>query len=156
MKSATTREASRHDRRLLASWKILVAIGIAAVLMGLWFILLRPSVVLLPEDSRFTGLTPEQFQALSPKLFEWAGFVFRSWGAFAIGLGILIVSIATNAYRRAERWAWLALAVSGLLTFSIFFAVNVALGSDFRLVIAGLMVVYAFALWLPWRVFWRK
>jgi hypothetical protein len=112
--------------------------------------------VLLPEDSRFTGLTPDQFQALSPKLFEWAGFVFRSWGAFAIGLGVLIAGVAMNAYRNAERWAWLTLAVAGLLTFSIFFAVNVALGSDFRLVIAGLMAVYVFALWLPWQKFWSK
>ncbi len=144
------------NKRLAISWKILTAIGGAAVLMGLWFIFLRPSVVLLPEDSRFTGLSPEQFQALSPKLFEWAGFVFRSWGAFAIGLGVLIVGIAMNSYRRAERWAWLTLAVAGLLTFSIFFAVNMALGSDFRLVIAGLLAIYLFALWLPWRRFWRS
>jgi hypothetical protein len=153
MKTATTREAAGNDRRLSASWKILVTIGVAAFLMGLWFILLRPSVVLLPEDSRFTGLTPEQFQALSPKLFEWAGFVFRSWGAFAIGLGVLIVGVAMNAYRHAERWAWLTLAIAGLLTFSIFFLVNMVLGSDFRLIIAGLLIVYAFALWLPWRRF---
>ena len=144
------------DKRLALSWKILAGVGVMAVLMGLWFIFLRPTVVLLPEDSRFTGLTPEQFQALSPKLFEWAGFVFRSWGAFAIGLGVLITGVAINAYRRGERWAWLTLAVAGLLTFSIFFAVNVALGSDFRLAIAGLMAVYAFALWLPWRRFLNK
>ena len=144
------------NKRLALSWKILAGVGVIAVLMGLWFILLRPSVVLLPEDSRFTGLTPEQFQVLSPKLFEWMGFVFRSWGAFAIGLGVLIAGVAMNAYRHAERWAWLTLAAAGLLTFSIFFAVNVALGSDFRLVIAGLFAVYAFALWLPWRRFLNK
>ena len=145
-----------RSKRLAASWKILAAIGTAAILMGLWFILLRPTVVLLPEDSRFTGLTTEQFKAAQPKLFEWAGFVFRSWGAFAIGLGVLIIGVAMNAYRHAERWAWLTLAIAGLLTFSIFFLVNVALGSDFRLVIAGLFAIYAFALWLPWRKFWGK
>ena len=144
------------NKRLALSWKILTAVGVAAIIMGLWFILLRPRIVLLPEDSRFTGLTPEQLKALNPKLFEWVGFVFRSWGAFAIGLGVLIAGVAMNAYRREERWAWLTLAVAGLLTFSIFFAVNVALGSDFRLIIAGLMVIYLFALWLPWRRFWLR
>ena len=152
---ASTRGVTKHDRRLSASWRILTAIGLVAVLMGLWFILLRPSVVLLPEDSRFTGLTSEQFQALSPKLFEWAGFVFRSWGAFAIGLGVLIIGVARNAYRRGERWAWLTLAIAGLLTLSIFLTVNMALGSDFRYVIAGLFAIYALALWLSWRKFWQ-
>jgi hypothetical protein len=144
------------DKRLALSWKILTAVGAAAVLMGLWFIFLRSSVVLLPEDSRFTGLTPEQFKLLSPKLFDWAGFVFRSWGAFAVGLGVLIAGIAANSYRQAERWAWLTLAIAGSLTFSIFFAVNMALGSDFRFVIAGLFAIYLLALWLPWRRFWRN
>ena len=142
------------NKRLALSWKILAAVGITAVLMGSWFILLRSRVVLLPEDSRFTGLTPEQLRALSPKLFEWVGFVFRSWGAFAIGLGVLMAGIAANSYRRAERWAWLTLAIAGSLTFSIFFTVNMLLGSDFGFVIAGLFAAYLFALWLPWRRFW--
>ena len=41
--------------RPTASWATLAAIGVLAVIMGVSFVLLRPLIVLLPEDQRFTG-----------------------------------------------------------------------------------------------------
>jgi hypothetical protein len=134
--------------RPAASWITLVVIGGLAIVMGVSFVLLRPLVVLLPEDQRFTGLTPDQLKTLSPQLFAWIGMVFRSWGAFAIGLGTMISAVAATAYRDGQRWAWWALAVAGMLTFGIFLTVNVLLGSDFKFVIALLFVAYLWALWL--------
>jgi hypothetical protein len=125
----------------------LTTVGAAGIIMGVSFVLLRPLVVLLPEDQRFTGLTPDQFQALNPRLFTWMGMVFRSWGAFAIGLGALMVFVATQAYRRGDTWAWWALLVAGTTTFGIFFVVNLLLGSDFRFVIGLLAVAFGWALW---------
>lgn len=115
--------------------------------MGASFVLLRPLIVLLPEDQRFTALTPEQLKVLSPQLFVWIGFVFRSWGAFAIGLGAMVCAIASTAYRKGERWAWWALAFVGVVTFGIFLAVNVFLKSDFEFPIALLLGAYLWALW---------
>ena len=134
-------------RRPAASWITLAGIGILAVVMGVSFVVLRPMIVLLPEDQRFTGLTPDQLKALNAQLFTWIGLVFRSWGAFAIGLGILVTGVARTAYRRGDRWAWWALSVAGLLTFGIFLAVNVVLGSDFKYLIALLLAAYLWALW---------
>lgn len=93
--------------RPTASWAPLAAIGVLAVIMGVSFVLLRPLIVLLPEDQRFTGMTPDQLKALNGQLFAWIGMVFRSWGAFAIGLGTMIAAVAGTAYRRGDLWAWL-------------------------------------------------
>jgi hypothetical protein len=134
-------------QRPAASWVTLAGIGILAVLMGLSFVVLRPIIVLLPEDQRFTGLTPDQLKALNAQLFIWIGFVFRSWGAFAIGFGILVTAVASTSYRQGDRWAWWALAVAGLVTFGIFLIVNLMLGSDFKVPIALLFAAYLWALW---------
>ena len=143
----TNTVADRERQRPVASWVTLASIGIPAVLMGVSFVVLRPIIVLLPEDQRFTGLTPDQLKALNAQLFVWIGLVFRSWGAFAIGLGILVTTVASTAYRQGESWAWWALAVAGCLTFGIFLAVNVMLGSDFKYPIAFLLAAYLWALW---------
>ncbi len=144
-----TKDVDDREPRLrpAASWVTLAGIGILAVFMGASFVVLRPIIVLLPEDQRFTGMTPDQLKALNSQLFVWIGLVFRSWGAFAIGLGILVTAVASTAYRQGEGWAWWALAVAGLLTFGIFLAVNVILGSDFTYPIALLLAVYLWALW---------
>ena len=148
-KSLKTKNASDREPRLrpAASWIVLAGIGILAVVMGASFVVLRPMIVLLPEDQRFTGLTPDQLKALNAQLFIWIGLVFRSWGAFAIGFGILVTAVASTAYRQGDRWAWWALTVAGLLTFGIFLAVNVVLGSDFKYPIMLLLAAYLWALW---------
>jgi len=138
--------------RPAASWITLAGIGLLAVVMGVSFVVLRPIIVLLPEDQRFTGLTPDQLKAINAQLFVWIGFVFRSWGAFAISLGILLTAVASTAFRQGDRWAWWALAVSGLITFGIFLTVNLMLGSDFRVPIALLLAAYVWALWHGRRV----
>lgn len=133
--------------RPASAWVPIAIIGGLVVLLGIAFVTIRPALVLLPEDQRFTGLSPEALQAMNPRLFTWIGLVFRSWGAFAIGLGVLILSIAATGFRSGDRSAWWALAVSGSSTLAIFLAVNIALHSDFLVFIAIVAFVYAFALW---------
>lgn len=128
------------------AWVTLVAIGVLAVLMGSAFVLLRPAVVLLPEDQRYTGMTPEELRSLHPALFDWMGMVFRSWGAFAIGLGIAIASLAGFSYRSGDIWAERTLFITGISTFGIFLSVNLLLGSDFGLFIGILLLTYMAAL----------
>jgi hypothetical protein len=83
---------------VVAVWRMLAG---HCILAGV----LRPILVLLPEDQRFTGLSPDQLKALNAQLFIWIGLVFRSWGAFAIGLGIMVTAVASTAYRQGDRWA---------------------------------------------------
>ncbi|MBE4720066.1 hypothetical protein DAD99_18560 [Pseudarthrobacter sp. AB1] len=128
------------------AWVTLVAVGALTVLMGSAFVVLRPVVVLLPEDQRYTGMTPEELRSLHPALFHWMGLVFTSWGAFAIGLGIAIAGLAGFSYRGGDIWAERILFVTGVFTFGIFLSVNLLLGSDFGLFIAILLIAYMAAL----------
>ena len=143
--------ADKSDQRPIprppASWVTLAAIGVLAVMMGVAFVIFRPSVLLLAEDQRFTGITSGQLKAFNSQLFVWIGMVFRSWGAFAIGLGTMMVAISATAYRRGDRRAWWALARAGVPTFGIFLAVNPLLDSDFKFVIVFICFTYFWALW---------
>ncbi|WP_181700845.1 SRPBCC family protein [Chthonobacter albigriseus] len=129
------------------AWVVLLGLGVLAMIMGLAFILVRPSFVLLPEDSAFTGLTPDQLRTFSPQLFAWIGMVFRSWGGFALGLGTMTAATAATAFRAGERWAWWTLAATGALTLGTFAAVNAAIASDFLPVILAAAAAWVFALW---------
>jgi len=129
------------------AWVVLLIIGILAMIMGLAFIVVRPTLVLLPEDRAFTGLTPDQLRAFSPRLFAWIGMVFRSWGGFALGLGLMIAGTALTAFRAGERWAWWALAATGALTLGTFAAVNAAIASDFLPLILAIGAAWLAALW---------
>jgi hypothetical protein len=142
--------------QLTVSATVLALIGLVLVALGIFLILVRPSFVLLPEDIRFTQLSPEQLRLMNGHLFDWIGLVFRSWGAFMAGFGTLISFTAWGAYRRGDRSAWLTLAVGGIVPLSIFLLVNLALGSDFRWLIALMLVAYVGALLLPIRQFRRK
>ena len=73
--------------------------------------------------------------------------MFRSWGAFAIGLGILTVGLACTSFRAGERWAWWLLGLATLTTLSIFAWVNFILGSDFLIVIMLAALTVLIALW---------
>lgn len=126
---------------------VLFVLSILAMFMGLEFILVRPSFVLLPEDRVFTGLTPDQLRAFSPRLFTWIGMVFRSWGGFALGLRTMTTCTAATAFRAGERWAWWALAATGALTIGTFAAVNAAIASDFLPVILAIGAAWVAALW---------
>ena len=139
MTEATKSRAFQPPR---LAWIPIVTIGLLAIAMGLAFVLLRPSVILLPEDQRYTGLTPEQLVEFDPQLFSWIGMVFRSWGAFGIGLGLMIAGVGAFGYRLGQAWAEGLLFAVGICTFGIFLTVNVVLRSDFAIAIGGIFLIY--------------
>ncbi len=132
--------------KLNIAWKVLFLIGLVILLMGLHFLLIRPSFVFFPEDSRFTQLSTEQLREYNSNLFSWIGFVFRSWGAFAISTGVFIMGTAAYGLRKKTVWAYNVLALGGLPSLSIFLFVNLSLKSDFVIVIGLLLVLYLLSL----------
>ena len=146
MKKHATEIELTQTRPSKISWITIGVIGALVIVMGLFFLFIRPLVILLPEDQRYTALTSTQLRSYSPQLFSWIGMVFRSWGAFSIGLGLSITGIAGFAYRQGEAWAQWLLLLIGLITFGIFLTINIILGSDFKLLIGVLLVVYMSAL----------
>ena len=85
---------------------MLIACGVWLIVLGLYFIALRPP--LLPEDPRFMGTTIEQIRIVLPGLEGWLKKVFTVMGGFMAGAGVLTVYLATIGMPlrlKGNRWA---------------------------------------------------
>nr|WP_295773745.1 hypothetical protein [Rhodoferax sp.] len=77
------------------STSMLTACGAWLVVLGLYFIFLRPP--LLPEDLRFMGVAGDQVRSNTPGLEVWFQRVFIVMGGFIKGCGVLTVYVARVA-----------------------------------------------------------
>ena len=93
----------------ISTW-MLDACGVWLVGLGLYFMVLRPS--LLPEDLRFMGTTMAQIQADVPGLESWLQKVFTVMGGMMAGAGVLTVFVATAAMPARLKGASWAIALS--------------------------------------------
>jgi hypothetical protein len=119
---------------------LLLALGILTLGLGAYFSFFRPA--LLPEDLRFTGADPG---LLDPRMVAWLGIVFRTWGGFLAGFGILLAAVGGNllsARQGVLRWG---AAAAVLVAFGRFLFSNLQLRSDYLLFIAGLFTIGAVA-----------
>lgn len=122
-----------------AAWAIL-ACGIWLILLGLYFILVRPS--LLPEDLRYMGTSLARLRTDVPGLEGWLKRVFTVMGGFMMGAGVLTVFVASVAMPlRMKGTAW-AIGLAGLLTVVLMSATNFSLGSDYRWLLLAPAVVW--------------
>ena len=104
---------------------LLLILGVLTLGTGSYFLLLRPP--LLPEDVRFTGVDP---RLLDPRMITWLGIVFRTWGGFMAGFGILLGAVGWNLLSAREgllRWGATA---AVLVAFGRFLLSNLILHSD--------------------------
>ena len=136
---------ARTRTRPLSTW-MLIACGIWLVLLGLYFIFLRPP--LLPEDTRFMGSSLAQVRAAVPGLEDWLQRVFIVMGGFMAGTGVLTVFTACVAMLSRWKGTSRAIAMSGALTVALMSAINFDLRSDFRwlLLVPALVWLAGFAL----------
>ena len=109
---------------------VFIACGIWLIGLGLYFMLLRPS--LLPEDLRYMGTSAGEIQSALPGLERWTHRVFTVMGDFMTGVGLLTILVAMNASAVRGKWTWIVLAVAGLFTVGIMSLTNFQLNSDFK------------------------
>ena len=121
------------SHRGLAEW-LICACGVWLIGLGLYFIFFRPA--LLPEDIRYIGSELQVLQVVAPHLGAWLGKVFIVMGGFMTGTGVLIVYVSAVLLRARPRWATRMLLLVGSLTLVLMSAVNFALHSDFRWLLA--------------------
>jgi hypothetical protein len=120
-------------------------LGVMTVGTGIYFAFLRPPM--LPEDVRRTGVARG---ALPPAFADWLSIVFRTWGGFMVGLGVLLIAVSLYLRRGDSRWIRGGAAVGALVAFGSFLASNIQLRSDFLWFIAilfGLAAALAVAVW---------
>ena len=116
-------DALKQDR---IGTSLLMSLGILTVGMGVYFAFFRPAM--LPEDIRFTGVQP---QLLQPRMAEWLGVVFRTWGAFMLGFGILLMALAFYLFTKRPIFLRTGVVASILVAFTRLLVSNVVLRSDY-------------------------
>ena len=118
--------------------------GAILMILGLYFVLLRPP--LLPEDPRFMGTSLAQIQMSVPGLLIWLRRVFWVMGGYMFATGLLTFYVALTSFRDRARSAVGVVAISGLSSIGLMAAVNLMIASDFRWLILSFVVPWALAL----------
>lgn len=129
----------RPDR---ASGLLLVGLGVLTFGTGIYFSFFRPPM--LPEDMQFTGTNPS---SLPPELLLWLGIVFRTWGGFMVGFGILLVTLGAHWLSTSPEWIRLGVPLALLIGFGRFLASNVILRSHFLWFVGSLFVLAVASAW---------
>jgi len=130
----------KRSPQSVSKW-IFVACGIWFVVLGMYFLFLRPA--LLPEDPRYIGSSLEAIRSAVPGLERWLGHVFNVMGGFMIATGAITLLVACRMLARREWGTFAALSVAGAASVALMSATNFLLSSDFR----WLLLLPAF-LWL--------
>ncbi|NMM06329.1 hypothetical protein [Polaromonas sp.] len=122
--------------------------GIILMILGLYFVFLRPP--LLPEDPRFMGTTLEEVQASAPGLQIWLRRVFWVMGGYMFTTGLLTCYVAVTSFRARVRGVPVVVALSGLTSIGLMAMVNFIIASDFKWLLLSFVLPWALALALYW------
>jgi hypothetical protein len=127
---------------------VLVAFGVVLVGMGLYFIMLRPS--LLPEDIRFMSLSAVQLRAVSPGLDAWLTQVFRVMGGYVVATGVLTIALAATSFRIYHWGAAVGALIGGAASIGLMAVVNFMIDSNFKWALLAIALIWACSLGLFW------
>jgi hypothetical protein len=127
---------------------VLVLAGVTLITVGLYFLLLRPP--LLPEDVRYMALPTAQLDIIRPRLELWLTHVFRVMGGYVLATGVLTVTLAATAFRAHQMGAAIGALIGGAASIGWMAAVNFMIDSDFKWVLLGMAMLWAFSLVLFW------
>ena len=102
-------------------WLLLVVADAGILLWGAMAMLV-PGHLLGPNGTPilaagYEGFSGGAWPELGPEARDFMEVLFRVYGAYNVAFGLLAIAIAATAFRRGERWAWLALLVGNTIAF---------------------------------------
>jgi len=130
------------------SSRVLALCEIILIGMGLYFVLLRPT--LLPEDIRYIGMSLEEIRIAVPGLLIWLEKVFWVMGGYILTSGLLTFYLAVTSFRIRAKGVSGIVALAGLASVGWMSVVNFVIDSDFKWLLLAFAVLWGFALVLFW------
>ena len=112
--------------------------------MGIYFIFLRPP--LLPEDSKYIGLSLSAIQNNIPGLSVWLQKVFWVMGGYIFTTGLLTIYVAQISFRTRTKGAFTIVSIAGVTSIGSMAIVNFILQSDFRWVLLAFTIPWVVSL----------
>ncbi|HEY7193520.1 MAG TPA: hypothetical protein VH439_07235 [Gemmatimonadales bacterium] len=109
-------------RRKIA-WILMLIVDALALVWGLMAAawpdhLLGPGgMPIIPAG--YEGFSKGSWSALvatSPQTAQYIEVLFRTYGMYNVGFGVMGVAVAVTAFRKGERWAWWALLAGNTIT----------------------------------------
>lgn len=107
-----------EERRQSRAWLFLLAVGLIAVAVGILYLLVpEPWLLDRKANERLLGMSFEELIRQVPTLPAYLVVVYRFFGLYLMGFGLMTTGVTLTAFRRGERWAWwlLLLGLGGLL-----------------------------------------
>lgn len=120
--------ASMEDRwsRTKTGWWSLVLTGMGMVAAGATILAVGMTVVFVPEDVRYIGLTSRQLNEINPKLIPLIAHDRAGFGGGLFTTGLLVTGIVWKA--TPSRHVWEALALAGGCGFGCAIGVHYPIG----------------------------
>lgn len=129
-------------KKYKASVVALTLAGVIIMMMGIYFVFLRPSI--LPEDSTYIGSTIPTITDRIPGLSLWLKKVFWVLGGYIFSSGLLIAFVANTSFKSRVKGAFNIVAITGLTSIGFMTYVNFIISSNFK------WMLLAFT--LPWLI----
>lgn len=120
--------------------------GILLMIMGIYFVFLRPP--LLPEDLHYMNVTLPTVQDYIPELSNWLQEVFWVMGGYIFTTGLLTIFIACTSFRVRTQGVFSIVVISGISSIGLMVVVNFMIGSDFKWVLLIFTLPWVIALFL--------
>ncbi|MCC8984485.1 hypothetical protein [Bradyrhizobium acaciae] len=124
-----------------ASSVLLAVSGIILIVVGFYFLFLRPA--LLPEDVRYMNLSSAELQSVGARLASWLRHVFRVMGGYVTATGVLSLTLAVTSFRQRQPWAVAGATIAGVTSIGWMAAVNFMIDSDFKWLLLGFALTWA-------------
>ena len=126
------------------SSSLLTLAGFLLAGMGIYFVFLRPP--LLPEDSKYIGLSLSAIQNNIPGLSVWLQKVFWVMGGYIFTTGLLTMYVAQTSFRTRTKGALIIVSIAGVTSIGSMAIVNFMLQSDFKWVLLAFTIPWVVSL----------
>jgi len=126
------------------SASVLALGGFLLVLIGIYFVFLRPP--LLPEDYKSIGATSSVIRENLPQLSVWLQKVFWVMGCYIFTSGLLTIFIAYTSFLMRTNGAFSIVLISGISSIGLMTVVNFMIDSDFKWLLVTFILPWVIAL----------
>jgi dihydroorotate dehydrogenase len=103
------------------SWGWMYFLGLAMILGGILAWIIAASTVVLPYDTQFLGIGPDQINSFNDKLLPFMSHDRITLAGTMISIGVIYAQLARYGLSKGQHWSKTALAVSGIVGFISFF-----------------------------------
>jgi len=133
-------------KRVLYCSILLILVAVVRFTLGLtYFLKAEP----MPYHIEYIGMSLEEVGQFNPKLADFMCKSMRASGIGLMALGVFLFAVAAVPFRRAERWAWIAVFVAVFLPLLGILQTSLSIGGGIRWIMLGQLALFLTAMLVP-------